>query len=65
MRRALPSCAEGTHTSGCSITPSIACSTLSGSFAPASEKNLIPLSSYGLCEALITMPAESRSARVR
>ncbi len=38
---------------------------LSGSFAPSSEKNLIPLSSNGLCDALITMPADSRSARVR
>ena len=38
------------------ITLSIACSTLSGSFAPAPEKNLIPLSSKGLCDALITMP---------
>jgi hypothetical protein len=35
------------------------------SFAPAAEKNLMPLSSNGLCDALITMPADKRSARVR
>ena len=44
---------------------SIACSTESGSLVPAAEKNLMPLSSNGLCEALMTMPADSRSARVR
>jgi hypothetical protein len=33
--------------------------------APAAEKNLIPLSSNGLCDALITIPADSRNARVR
>src|SRR5262249_19040261 len=37
----------------------------SGSLVPPEEKNLMPLSSNGLCEALITMPAERRSARVR
>ena len=44
---------------------SIAASTASGSLVPEAEKNLMPLSSKGLCEALITMPADSRSARVR
>jgi hypothetical protein len=32
---------------------------------PSAEKNLMPLSSNGLCEAEIMMPAESRSAFVR
>jgi hypothetical protein len=32
---------------------------------PSPEKNLMPLSGYGLCEALITTPADRRSARVR
>ena len=32
-------------------------STLSGSFFPLDEKNFIPLSKYGLCEADITIPA--------
>ncbi len=65
MRRALPSSADGRHVSGRSSAASISCSTASGSLSPSAEKNLMPLSAYGLCEALITMPAESRSARVR
>ena len=47
------------------IPRSIEASTSSGSLAPAAEKNFMPLSSKGLCDALITMPADSRSARVR
>ena len=65
IRRALPRSADRTHASGSAIARSIACSTLSGSFAPVAPKNLMPLSSYGLCDALMTMPADRRSARVR
>ena len=65
MRRALPRRFEALHLSGRASSRSIAASVESASFAPSPEKNLMPLSSYGLCEALITMPAESRSARVR
>ncbi len=65
MRFALPRSAEAAQVSGCAIIASIASSTASGSLAPAAEKNLMPLSSNGLCEALTTMPADSRSARVR
>jgi hypothetical protein len=61
----LPSAPEVVHLSGRSSSRSIAFSVASGSFTPSPEKNLMPLSWYGLCEALITMPAESRSARVR
>jgi hypothetical protein len=61
----LPSAADDTHVNGSSMRRSIASSTSSGSFAPLAEKNFIPLSSNGLCDALITMPADSRSARVR
>ena len=38
---------------------------LAGNLVPCSEKNLMPLSWKGLCEAEITTPADSRSARVR
>jgi len=36
-----------------------------GELGAPPEKNLMPLSSNGLCDALMTMPADSRSARVR
>jgi hypothetical protein len=65
IRRALPSCAEGAVTIGSLRRASISCSVASGSLSPAAEKNLMPLSSNGLCDALITMPADRRSARVR
>ena len=65
-RRALPSSAEATQRErrvhrrlDRLLRPS------SGSLAPGAEKNLMPLSSNGLCDALITMPADRRSARVR
>jgi hypothetical protein len=50
---------------GDSSSASISLSTASGSFIPSPEKNLMPLSSNGLCEAEIMIPAERRSARVR
>jgi hypothetical protein len=50
---------------GRSISASICASVSSGSLKPSPEKILMPLSGYGLCEALMTTPAESRSARVR
>jgi hypothetical protein len=40
-------------------------STASASFSPCAEKNFMPLSSCGLCEAEMTMPASARSERVR
>ncbi len=52
-------------TSGWSSAASISRSTASGSFVPSAEKNLMPLSSNGLCEAETMMPADRRSARVR
>src|SRR2546426_11708921 len=64
-RNALPSSCDGTQAIGSPIPRSIACSTASGSLVPEAEKNLMPLSSNGLCDALITMPADQRSARVR
>ena len=65
MRRARPSWAEALHPIGSPSLRSMSDSTASGSLNPSPEKNLMPLSPYGLCEALITTPAESRSARVR
>jgi hypothetical protein len=50
---------------GASSSDSISRSTASGSFMPSAEKNLMPLSSKGLCEAEIMIPADKRSARVR
>jgi hypothetical protein len=43
----------------------MASSTASGSLVPSLEKNLMPLSSNGLCDAEITTPACRRNARVR
>jgi len=65
MREALPSASEATVENGRSSSASIASSTASASFSPCAEKNLMPLSSCGLCEAEITMPASARSERVR
>ncbi|CFN63371.1 Uncharacterised protein [Bordetella pertussis] len=65
MRRARPSSSEPTQPSGSSTACSMAASMSSGSFMPWAEKNLMPLSWYGLCEALITIPAARRSVRVR
>ncbi len=39
---------------------SIAASTSSSSLKPSRAKSLMPLSWYGLCDALITMPASAR-----
>jgi hypothetical protein len=44
---------------------SIRSSHASGSFVPAEEKSLMPLSSKGLCEADSTMPPWVSRARVR
>ena len=44
---------------------SISSSTSSGSLKPSLEKNLMPLSWNGLCEAEITAPASARRLRVR
>ena len=65
LGRARPSVAASLHPIGRSICCSIDSSVSSGSLKPSPEKNLMPLSGYGLCDALITTPAESRSARVR
>jgi hypothetical protein len=62
---ARPSFSDATHSIGWSIAASISSSTASGSLVPCSEKNLMPLSWKGLCEAEITTPADRRSARVR
>ena len=43
MRRALPSCADGTHASGSSITLSIACSTLVGKLRARAGEELDPV----------------------
>ncbi len=43
-----------------STSRSICSSTSSGSLKPSREKNLIPLSWYGLWLALITTPASAR-----
>ena len=49
-----------------SITSSsILLSSSSGSLNPSEEKNFMPLSSYGLCDADITIPASSLKALVR
>jgi len=61
----LPRCAAEVTASGASSIASISPSTASASFMPSPEKNLIPLSSKGLCEAEIITPAERRSALVR
>jgi hypothetical protein len=65
MRRRLAELRRCDASSGASMRASIAASTSSGSLVPVAEKNLMPLSSNGLCDALITMPAARRSARVR
>jgi hypothetical protein len=65
MRRTLPSWADGTQASGLLHHAFYRELDAVRELRPASEKNLIPLSSKGLCEALITMPADRRSARVR
>src|SRR5260363_168658 len=63
--RAIDHQSEGAQSSARCNCVSMARSTSSGSLLPSAEKNLIPLSSYGLCEALMTTPAERRSVRVR
>ena len=65
LTRALPSHSDSLVCIGSSIAASIANSTSSGNFVPAPEKNLMPLSSKGLCEAEITTPACKRKARVK
>ena len=66
-RAGAPCRARPSRPSCCS--PSSAASTsrshASGSFSPRAEKNLMPLSANGLCEALMTTPRSRRSARVR
>ncbi len=65
MRAALPKRSGATVASGSSSIASISASTSSPSLAPALEKNLMPLSAKGLCEAEMTMPASARKVRVR
>ncbi len=47
------------------INASIFRSVSSGSLKPSRPKNLMPLSSYGLCDAEITAPASARIELVR
>ena len=50
---------------GVSSQDSMLRSISSGSLLPSAEKNFTPLSSNGLCDAEITIPACIRSARTR
>ena len=60
--RSRPRSAVGAESS---IAASISSSIASGSFVPAAEKNLIPLSSGGLWDAEITTPLEAPRSVVR
>ena len=63
MRRVRPISSERARrdtSSGETISASISASTASASLNPSRPNNLIPLSSYGLWEALITIPASAR-----
>ena len=56
MRIALPRCCDCWVTTGRSSRHSISFSASSDSLLPLASKNLMPLSSYELCEALMTTP---------
>ena len=56
MRIALPRCWDSCVTTSSSIRRSILPSISSESLLPVESKNLMPLSSYSLCEALMTTP---------
>ena len=64
MRTARPSRSGATVENGSSSSRSMSLSSSSESFSPCDEKNLMPLSSCGLWEAEITIPALAPTARV-
>src|SRR5688500_7514393 len=57
--------ASGTDHLGSATSVSTDASSCSVSFVPAPPKTLMPLSSYGLCDAEITIPASNPSVRAR
>ena len=65
VRTARPSRSEATVRNGASSAASMASSVASSSFSPCAEKNLMPLSWCGLCEAEMTMPPSARIEWVR
>ena len=66
MRLARPIWADGARPCSrpAAISASISFSTSSDSFWPSGPKNLMPLSSKGLCEAVIITPRSARRERV-
>ncbi len=68
MRCARPTCSAGARSEASApltINSSMRASISSGSFQPSCEKNLIPLSWYGLWLAEIITPASQRMSAVR
>ena len=65
MRLARPISLGAAGSIGPSRMASISVSTSSDSLKPSGPKNLIPLSTAGLCEAEIMMPRSARMDRVR